>query len=97
VCSLTELIPILLSIPGVSYVLTEKFCQDPLESYFGKQRYRGGWNDNPSVKQYLENAASLRVQSSAALEPFRGNCAKRASSYVVDSTPLPKRPRISTK
>ena len=41
VCLLTELIPKLLSIPGVSCVLTERFCHDPLESYFGKQRYKG--------------------------------------------------------
>ena len=42
---------------------------------FGKQRYKGGWNENSSVKQYLDNAASLRVQSSAALAPLRNNCA----------------------
>lgn len=97
-CSLIELIPLLLAIPGVSYVLSERFCQDSLESYFGKQRYRGGWNDNPSVKQYLDNAASLRVQSSAALEPFRGNCAAKRirSDTVVDNTPLAKRPRTVT-
>ena len=64
VYTFTELVPKLLDIPGVSYVLSERFCQDPLESYFGKQRYRGGWNENPSVKQYLDNAASLRVQAS---------------------------------
>ena len=40
-CSLTDLIPKLLAIPGVSCVLTERFCHDPLESYFGKQRYKG--------------------------------------------------------
>ena len=99
VCTLTELVPQLLGVPGVSFVLSERFCQDPLESYFGKQRYRGGWNDNPSVKQYLDNAASLCVQSSAALEPLRGNTAKRRSSanITMDNTPLPKRPRKSAK
>ena len=32
----------------VSYVLTERFCQDPLENYFGKQRSSGARKDNPS-------------------------------------------------
>ena len=97
VCSLTELIPKLLAIPGVSCVLTERFCHDPLENYFGKQRYKGGWNENPSVKQYLDNAVSLRVQSSAALAPLRGNFAKRVVTpkITVDNTPLPKQLRLS--
>ena len=59
---------------------------------FGKQRYKGGWNENSSIKQYLDNAASLRVQSSAALSPLRNNCAKRivAPNIKVENTPLPK-------
>ena len=99
VCTLTELVPQLLGVPGVSFVLSERFCQDPLECYFGKQRYRGGWNDNPSVKQYLDNATSLRVQSSAALEPLRGNTAKRrlSTNITMDNTPLTKRPRKFAK
>ena len=32
-----------------SYVLTEKFCQDPLENYFGRQRAMGCRKDNPSL------------------------------------------------
>ena len=63
VSSLTELIPVLLAIPGVSCDLTGRFCQDSIE----KQRYKGGWNESPPVKQHLDNAASLRVQSSANL------------------------------
>ena len=85
VCSPTELIPKLLAIPGVSCVLTERFCHDLLESYFGKQRYKGGWNENPSVKQYLDNAAFLCVQSSAAIAPLRGNCAKRIVTPTINS------------
>ena len=92
--SFIELIPLLLSVPNVKYVLSERFCQDPLESFFGKQRYHGGWNDNPSVKQFLENNASIRVQGSAALAPLRNNSYKsQRTNYdeIVDSAPLPKR------
>jgi hypothetical protein len=89
--------PCLLSIPGVQFILTEKLCQDPLESFFGKQRAAGGRNDNPTVKQFCENTVSLRVQGSAALEPVRGNCGKRScTSNVTElSKPLPKRRRQS--
>ena len=37
-----ELIQFLLNIKGVTYILTEIFCQDPLESFFGKHRMKGG-------------------------------------------------------
>ena len=92
--SFIELSKILLGVPGVSYLLSEKFCQDPVESLFGKQRACGGRNENPTVKQFLDNTVSLRVQGSAALEPARGNCRKRkSSSNAPDNAPLPKRKR----
>ena len=59
---------LLFAVPGVRYLLSEKFTQDPLESFFGKQRYKGGWNDNPSVKEFMDNTVSLRIQGSAALD-----------------------------
>ena len=52
--SITEMVPYLLDVPGVSYVLTERFNQDPLESFFGKQRMRGGYNNNHNVKTFLK-------------------------------------------
>ena len=89
-----ELAPKLFEIPGVQYLLTEKFCQDSLESYFGKQRYQGCCNTNPTVDDFLSNAASIRTQGSAALEPLRGNSRRGRKRVVeVDDTPLPKRSR----
>ena len=92
-----EIVPWLLTIPGVEYVLSERLCQDPLEAFFSKQRAAGGRSDNPTVQQFCKNTVSLRVQGSAALEPLRGNCGKRLiNTGVMDlSTPLPKRPRSS--
>ena len=58
-----------------------------MEEFFGPQRSRGGHNDNPTVKQFLENTVSLRIQKSAALNcsgPLRGNCRKRVSERVID-------------
>ena len=34
---------------GMEFVLTERFCQDPLEEYFGKQRQLGRRSDNPDI------------------------------------------------
>ena len=92
----------LVSYPGVSYVLSEKLCQDPLESFFGKQRMRGGYCDNPTVQSFLKGTTSLRVQGSMATKPTRGNCrrGKENEEEAVDDTPLPKRKRtkqIKTK
>ena len=97
VASFTEMVPLLLGLPGVTCFFSEKLCQDPVESFFGKQRACGGQSDNPTVKQFCDNTASLRVQGSAALEPIRGNCTKRKHSSLstVDCTSLPKRPRYS--
>ena len=43
-----ELIKYLL-IQGVQYVLTERFCQDSVENYFGRERSVGRRKDNPSL------------------------------------------------
>ena len=96
---MVEMIPFLLKVKGVKYVLTEKFCQDPLESFFGKQRMHGGSNDNPTVAAFLKNSASLRVQGSVALKPMRGNCrrGKENRDIDIDDTPLPKCRRICAK
>ena len=96
--SFVEVTTQLLSVPGVTYLLSERFSQDPVEAFFGKQRYKGGRSDNPSVKEFLDNTVSLRVQGSAALEPLRGNCTrKRKGPLSVDDTPLPKRKRKGNK
>ena len=83
------------------FLLSERVSQDPLENYFGRQRARGGRNENPSLHQCLVNAAALRVQKSVALDPVRGNCRQKRrlqfdeAAIINDSVPLPKRKRSS--
>ena len=91
--SFVEMARFLLQQSDVKFLLSERFCQDPLEAFFGHQRARGGRNDNPTVQQFCKTTVSLRVQSSAALDPLRGNCRKRPAcrTIEVDETPLPKR------
>ena len=60
--SFVEMTRYLLALPGVKFVLSERFFQNPLEAFFGKQRAQGGRNDNPTVQQFLKNTVSLRSQ-----------------------------------
>ncbi len=98
--SFVELSTYLLSTPELKdkYILSEHFSQDPLENYFGQQRSRGGWSQNPTVKACLTSAQSLRIQGSMAMMPVRGNSSRkrralREVNNVIDDTPLPKRKR----
>ena len=95
VMSFVEMARFILRQPGVKFLLSERFCQDPVEVFFGHQRAKGGRNDNPTVKQFCDATVSLRVQSSAALDPIRGNCRKRPADKLihVSEAPLPKRRR----
>lgn len=45
----------------MKYFLTAKLNQDPLENFVGLQRQRGAVNENPNVKEFLENTQALRV------------------------------------
>ncbi len=79
--------------PGL-FILSERFNQDPLESFFGQQRARGGRCDNPNVKRFLENSQAIRVQRSLAIGSSR-NVKKRKAPLDIEelSKPLRKRPR----
>ena len=85
----------LLSYPGVRAVFSERFNQDPLESVFGKQRSHGGHCDNPTIKDFVYNTTSLRLQGALAKDPVQGNCRRRVrdskQADLIDNTPLPKR------
>ena len=96
--SFVELTRFLLKQSGVQYVLSAKLSQDPLESFFGKQRMRGGYSDNPTVSSFLYGAQSLRVQGSTAVKSTRGNTKRGRSTAAlsVDDTPLPKRKRLKS-
>ena len=52
---------------GMEFVLTKRFCQDPVEQYFGNQRKFGRRNDNPDLFAvgYYDN--TIRIQKSISL------------------------------
>ena len=91
--SFVEVVRYLFGIPGVKFVLSERFSQDPLEKYFGYQRQRGGTNENPNVQQMVHNASALRALKSVTLNSVRGNCGRghKRPALIVDDSPLLKK------
>ena len=80
---------------GMSFVLTNRFCQDPVEQYFGKQRSFGRRSDNPTVQSFGFGDNKIRIQRSNL--QVEGNCegssSKGKSWRNVDNDPLAKRKR----
>lgn len=66
---------------GMEFVLTERFCQDPLEEYFGSQRKLGQRNDNPDIKTFGYNNNTIRIQRAVSCQSgnTRGRKDKRRS------------------
>ena len=93
--SFIEIINIAFTIPGVDVFLSERLCQDPLESFFGCQRQRGGTSENPNVLEFCKNTQALRVINSVYGSIPRGNCrkSKQGPDMQKESMPLPKRKR----
>ena len=96
--SFLELVPIILKLTGVTFFLSDKLNQDPLENFFGCVRQRGGVNTNPTIVEAMKSTQTLRVINSIKIDGvLRGNCRgrKRYSLDEMDLQPLPKRRRTS--
>ena len=84
--SVIELVKFLI-IHKVSYVLTERFCQDPLENYFGKQRSSGARKDNPSLYDFGYNGNTIRNQK--VFKPIAtGNVRDEHINFEIDTEPF---------
>ena len=92
--SMIEVVKFLLA-EGLQCVLTERFCQDDLEEYFGFQRAQGSRSDNPTAADFGYNdlrISVLRDIAPAAEGNVSGRHSERKSKwYGVCEDPLPKR------
>eukprot|EP00112_Aurelia_sp_Birch-Aquarium-sp1_P022151 Seg6146.2 transcript_id=Seg6146.2/GoldUCD/mRNA.D3Y31 product="Transposable element P transposase" protein_id=Seg6146.2/GoldUCD/D3Y31 len=92
--SMIELVRFLLH-PGMKYVFTSRFCQDPVEQYFGKQRAVGRRSDNPTIRNFGYNDNKIRIQRSNL--QVQGNTKGRSTGQkrwrTVDNEKLPKHKR----
>eukprot|EP00795_Rhopilema_esculentum_P006763 gene6763-12329_t len=79
----------------MEYVLTEKFCRDPVEGYFDGKRKMGRWSDNADMYQVGYNNNALYVQRNVVTiaENTKGKQwnSKRSAWIEVDNEPIPKR------
>ena len=79
---------------NVKYVLTERFCQDPLENYFGQQRAIGARKDNPSIRDFGFNDNSIRNQK--IFGPTARNVCRQdigMINFTNDALPCRKKPK----
>ncbi|KAJ8048790.1 hypothetical protein HOLleu_01252 [Holothuria leucospilota] len=96
--SFIEICQKLLKIEGVEYILSDKFNQDPIEEFFGKQRSAGGHHDIPSLEQFGHHFMRNVFAGNRAASSKRGNVRPQADVDVdTEEEILPKRPRPSKK
>ena len=91
--SMIKVIQFLLA-EGLKCVLTERFCQDDMEEYFGFQRAQGRRSDNPTAADFGYNdlrISVLRDIAPAAEGNVSGRHSKQKSKWhSVCKEPLPK-------
>ena len=75
---------------GMEFVLTERFCQDPVEEYFGKQRKIGRRSENPDIRMFGYNNNTIRIQRSVSCQSgnTRGRKDKRKAWQEVSDDKL---------
>jgi len=95
--SIVECVQFLLRNTQCKYILTERFCQDPLENYFGRQRSLGARKDNPTLRDVGFNDNSIRNQK--VFRPIAaGNCIDQSSVEISDEkVPCKKKFKHDTK
>ena len=78
---------------GMEYILTERFCQDPVEEYFGNQRMLGRRSDNPDFNQCLYNDNTIRIQKEVSITTgnTRGRYDKKRNWENISVEPIKKR------
>ncbi|XP_014679242.1 PREDICTED: uncharacterized protein LOC106819095 isoform X2 [Priapulus caudatus] len=86
---------------GVKFVLTNKFCQDPLEEHFGRHRGMGRRSENPTLWTFGYQENKIRIQRSLALTICpKGNVSgarKRKDNIEITSSPMKKIKRQRNK
>ena len=78
---------------GIPYILSERFYQDDLENYFGKQRAIARRCDNPTVCDFGYNDNTIKSQFS--VRPIAGNVPGPVGKFNrISDEPLPKGKKI---
>lgn len=79
---------------GMEFVLTERFCQDQVEEYFGKQHQLGRRNDNPDIHQFGYNTIRIERSISCQSGNTKGWKVRKKVWVEVTNAKLPCRKKI---
>ena len=74
---------------GMEFVLTERFCQDPAEEYFGNQRKLGRRSDNPDISSFGYNNNTIRIQRAVSCQSGNTRGRKDRSKAWEHITDIP--------
>lgn len=66
------------------YFATYRFSQDHIEMFFGKIRSLHGWNDNPTVEQFMSSYQKLQMNFNIMLSEC-SNVSNRSNIFGVSS------------
>jgi hypothetical protein len=69
--------------PVLKYLLTYKMSQDHLELFFSAVRACGGWNNNPTNRQFVAAYKQLLMRHN--IEGGRGNCTPQDDTEILNS------------
>ena len=69
--------------PVLKYLLTYKMSQDHLELFFSAVRASGGWNNNPTTRQFI--AAYKQLLMRHKIKGGRGNCIAQDETEILNS------------
>lgn len=70
--SIAGIYDLLISTGKLKYLLTYKMSQDHIELFFAAVRARGGWNNNPTARQFRAGYKQLLVKHEIKVK--NGNC-----------------------
>jgi len=77
--SVSEICKLLFSDNNFKYLMTYKLSQDHLETFFSAVRSRGGFNNNPTAKQFITSYKRLLVHADVDISKY-------ANNIVIDET-----------
>ena len=69
--------------PVLKYLLTYKMSQDHLELFFSAVRASGGWNNNPTTRQFIAAYKQLLMRHN--IKGGRGNCIAQDETEILNS------------
>jgi len=72
--------------PSLKYLLTYKLSQDFLELFFGCIRAKGGFNNNPTARQFVASYKRLLVRHE--IETTTGNCSELQHTPILSAASM---------